>query len=208
MRAFTIFTLVFLAFILSCSRDENLDEFYYEQAQFYFQRENLQKASLFIDSAINETSRIDYQLLKAEIKMKQNLFFEPLLIYRGLLKNDYPKEKTYYLLGKYYFKFGQYLEQTSDSLGAIQVVYMNAIAYCDTALKLAPKNYDAYLITAISFHSLGNYEGAYNVADSALNVFPNDSNLSYILGVELYNLGDSALGLELINSVTKNIDEN
>ncbi len=198
LYAKTIF-LFSCVILFACNQPSNVVVDYYQQAQQAYSAKNYEDASAAIDSAIKiDPTSFDYQLLKAQIKLKQDLYFEPLIIYDGCKKSGYPKEEMHLLYGNYYYLFGNYLSEIDTTEDIINLAYNNAFSYCDSALKLNPKCLDAYIITSRLFHDLGAYDPAFSVLDSALGIFPDDRTLLYLSGVELKMMGDSVLGTSMM----------
>lgn len=189
----TILTIISVTFIFfSCTNNKKKSENYFALAKGHYERESYKIAdslcnlSIFLDS--NNLKAI---ILKAKLKNIEKNYDDAIIILKNILKYEQSKDTIYFLIGSNYYEIIWENRNNKGKEENKEIKYWSlAKTYYDSALKINPYYYKAYLNKSNAFHNQDDYINSMITLNKAISLFPDSIDLIYNRGIAKIYLGD------------------
>ncbi len=187
----TILLISITILICSCQSNKQKAIIHYRNSQIFLNAKDIANALKEIEVATKlDSANYDFTILKAKIKIDENLLEESTNILKSLINKKFKQDTVYFLIGDNYFQLGNYFSFQKQDDQKANEAYKNSVEFYDKAIKTNSQYFDAHFQKQKALFNIEKYDEAIITINNGLNIFPNNKILIFSRGVSKNELGD------------------
>lgn len=189
----TILRLISITILLySCQSNKKDAISHYRNSQFFLTSKDIVNASKEIEMAFAlDSNNYDFTILKAKIKIEENLLEESTNILKSLSNTEFKQDTVNFLIGDNYFQLGNFFTFQKKDDQKAKEAFENSLEFYDKTIKINSQYFDAYFHKQKALYNIEKYDEAIITINNGLKLFPNNQILIFARGVSKNELGDN-----------------